>query len=575
MKTLQLTGLASYASPDTFGVGVQRGQVIKVHDALSVTLLALTAQQPSGPNVPLFTLYAGGLPVSYDFTDEAVPITQRAPVRIDPLALPLRAQPLPRGTQLFDNTGIPYGYADGAGGVTASPGTSAPAAGWEGSGAPPSGLHTGATIPAAQTSKGVGGLTNRTQNASRVYQYHGRTAWVGRVFGSAASLAYGMDGGYTAGVAQLSVDGAATADVSLAAGVLPVLSGASDAWHNVVVKAKMGYGTQGWLPVAGTGLSIEGSAPAVEVPQHWLSVGDIGGYGVSPTKLSAHGYAGFHPALQGAGWSSTVQGSNTPSLRFRADCTGFWVLSHSRFAVVCVDGGAPVVHSVADSSGPIGIYIPCEAGAKDYSVAAGGSNMTAGFSVGVVGEVLPVICRGVLDQFGDSITEGNVAVWGAVETFGVAAALDRAGQTYGVSGNSVAQCLARMQALLPAGSKKQTDVAVLQVGVNEAGTGWTGQVAIDYAACIAVAVQAGYGLVLCRLMLPNTGNYVAVDGGIIAAASAAALLYPNKVRWVDTRAWPYFANPANGNGGDGLHLGAADYANLVPYCAEAYAAAGA
>jgi lysophospholipase L1-like esterase len=249
------------------------------------------------------------------------------------------------------------------------------------------------------------------------------------------------------------------------------------------------------------------------------------------------------------------------------------VVSKTQKVVVVAGTGSATVHSNTIGNGDaVNVhFIPCTAGLKRYTVSAGRSNVQFPvFSVGVVGSLGMHGIAGFIDQFGDSITEGNRYAWGAVETFEVAHKLGRAGETFGVSGNNTLQLRDRLE--LFSWTRSAADVAVLAIGVNDAGPGWTDTQTGYYTTCINTLLAHGYGRVLCRHMLPTAANYAAINAGITAAAAACS--DPSKVRVISTAGWPQFSLiqvdlDESGNP-DGLHLSEPEYVAAVPYCVSAY-----
>lgn len=119
-KLLKLTGADSYTSPLTYGQGLRRDQVILVRESDAVALLGQYISSPAG-RVAAFTAVTG-VTHHFDFTNKYLDYTSRATFRtVNADQIPVTPPYIPRGVELRDETGVPYGFSDGVGGVIATP----------------------------------------------------------------------------------------------------------------------------------------------------------------------------------------------------------------------------------------------------------------------------------------------------------------------------------------------------------------------------------------------------------------------------------------------------------------------
>jgi len=434
-------------------------------------------------------------------------------------------------------------------------------------------IFSGPNIAGTDFWLGASGVVNRT-NGTQISLPGFRSGWMGIVKATGASLMVVMSSGETTGTIEVSVDGSLFNTVSIVSGRAQLFTGLSDVAHKVVVRPKAGYG-DAIIGNASNVLVLTGIDTYATMAITWAQVGSSGNW-ASATLTNSHGLSGYTPTLTPAGYNTATYGSNTPSVTFVADCIMLMVLSKTQ-KITAIIGNAPSVIYNSGIPGGNDItahFIQCSPGAKRYTISAGASNVLFPiFSVGVVGNLKTHGTVGVLDQFGDSITEGNRYVWGSVETFGTAHQMLRAGETFGISGDNVQSLKTRLQSTTLARSSQ--DVAVIAIGVNDVGSGWSTTKTGYYTDIINDLLARGYGRVLCRHMLPTTADYSAVNAGISAAVAACADL--SRARVINTSSWPHFSaiqvDLDEGGGVDGLHLSDPEYAAAVPYCVSAYNAA--
>lgn len=113
---LRLTGRESFTSPLTYGVSLNRLQVILVRDADAPPLQALM-NRDADPDVAVFTTLVGAEPVNFDLTNRVnEEYLGDGSLVIHPTKIAGLPYSLPKGLMLRDGQYLPYGFADGAGG---------------------------------------------------------------------------------------------------------------------------------------------------------------------------------------------------------------------------------------------------------------------------------------------------------------------------------------------------------------------------------------------------------------------------------------------------------------------------
>lgn len=113
---LRLTGRESFTSPLTYGVSLNRLQVILVRDADAPPLQALM-NRDADPDVAVFTTLVGAEPVNFDLTNRVnEEYLGDGSLVIHPSKIAGLPYSLPKGLMLRDDQYLPYGFANGAGG---------------------------------------------------------------------------------------------------------------------------------------------------------------------------------------------------------------------------------------------------------------------------------------------------------------------------------------------------------------------------------------------------------------------------------------------------------------------------
>ena len=424
----------------------------------------------------------------------------------------------------------------------------------------------------AQFAPGLTGILDTARNAGRTYGYAGgQTAWVGTISGSSATLAASSDIGPAAGLLIVTVDGGARTAVAVAGGLYTLFSGLADAAHTVLVEFDPGYSNIPYFANSGNILAVTGAAPAAVVATQWVQPFD--GSALTATSGLSIAVGGTYVPTGFAGnTGSAASGSSVPSIRVKTSASLMRVVSKSRWVHVSVDGAAPVRYdSVTPTSTTRLRDITLDGALHTYTVWPGfelGYQPNPGvFCVGFNAAIADVGTKRRLEQYGDSITYGQGALSrGAVDTLAVGAALGMAAGTYGVSGNTIADVLARLPAILSAKTiDSVNDVAVLAIGRNDTGGTFTTQRIADYNA-IVNALKARYGKVLCRGILPEGSNAwpsenASISGIVTSQADA-------KVKFINTASWSGISAPS-----DNVHPDDAGYVTITGYATPAYTTA--
>jgi hypothetical protein len=408
----------------------------------------------------------------------------------------------------------------------------------------------------------LGGLSGLLKPVSGyTYAYGGLSQWVARVRGTACSLPVSQEYGATAGLLEVSVDGGSFVSVDAVAGIATLFSGLDDTLHTVCARVQATYADTYRFPT-GAGLVVtSGASPAVGYPSRWIQVADGATDARYGTLVGAHGLTGFSPSLAPAGYG--VWGSNMPSMRIRANCTGLLIVTHSRNLHVSVDGGVPQMIDTGIADGQHRAhYLPCSAGLKTYNINAdyiaySGPRL---LSVGVLGTVSGTAAA-MLAQFGDSITAGNTGdMWGSVDTFEAASILGMVGGTFGVGGQTTGELHDRMDATLAGLDVRSGDVAIVAIGAND--SAWTATQDAAYKGIVSKLLAKGFSKVLCRSLLHFTGDTFASNRAGIEATVAS--IADARVKHIST---------ATVTPSAGLHPDRAEYRVIAPQLAALYASA--
>lgn len=387
------------------------------------------------------------------------------------------------------------------------------------------------------------------------------SAFTFMVKGSDATLTLQNDASYYDGAVLVSVDGGAHTTAANVGATYTLFSGLTDAWHKISIKTGGIWGANNLhlVPSAAV-LSVTGVGAGWLAPTEWLHPGDVNPL-IHTTGALINNLTDYVPAKLMEAPVASV--SNVGTIRFKAAATKIFIFASAPFVFYSRNGGAPVRVSVPGNGTVIEGFDGTEAIYNVWS--SSGYYLSAGTDAPVV----DVGLKKSMAQFGNSITAGDSLVGSAdqnrgdVDTLGVAAALGFAGETYGLSGQTIATLATNigiiLAALPPAGP---LDVAVLSIGRNDLAGGMDSTEQADYNSIVDDLVAHGYGRVLCRGVLPEGATvYTAFNSTIESLVTSRA---DPKVVYINTNTWAGIAT------GDGVHPTIAGYATIRAFAIPAY-----
>ena len=426
---------------------------------------------------------------------------------------------------------------------------------------------TTVNFTSAQFATGLAGSVSTTRDAGKVYWYASRTLWCGVITGTEAKLTATNDwgGGGLPNMLQVAVDGGSFTAVPNVGTLFTLFTGLPQAPHYVEIRCSEAMGDVVHITSSGNILQVTGQPPALNSVASWVQAGVTRAPGVY--EANAAGYP--QPVMPVRGGTN---GSSASSLKIRGSFSKLFVYSQASPNRVGVskNGGLPTWHEVlSEPESPArSVVIPCDGSLATYTVWNGGVAAIANGHFAVAGNTTPVASGPIqlLDQYGDSITDGVPNIGSHVETMQVAAALGKLGGTNGVSGHTIAACKSLLDRILPLKTITSDDVAILAIGRNNVGA-IDATARADYNLCIDKLLAKGYGKVLCRAIIPSatgaelwTTENAALQGLVTARANP-------KVIWVPTVTWFPYSSP------DNTHPDAVGYLTLATFAEPAYRAA--
>lgn len=324
-------------------------------------------------------------------------------------------------------------------------------------------------------------------------------------------------------------------------------------------------------------MCIAGFSPSTWSPVAWVQPADSGALSVSSAYVVAFdsnpGYA--PPKLPAAVYG--VTGTNVPSVRFRTlSARHMIIVATSDYVYVSTDGAPAVRYWHTGVWDARAITVHLDGLAHTYNVWQGNTKGNgAVFSVGVDAPMVDVGDKIQMHQFGDSITAcaGSESA-GDAETMTVAAVLGCVGSTFGISGETVPQLNARLDALLAGITVNAGDIAIIAEGRNNAVGSWDSTLMGHYDSIIGKLLAKGYRRVLCRGIIGSAAptTYFPLENASIQSVVTARA--DARVRFVDTSAWQVTSFGSNGGVGiqlaDNVHPTAAGYKTMVPLAVAAY-----
>ena len=236
---------------------------------------------------------------------------------------------------------------------------------------------------------------------------------------------------------------------------------------------------------------------------------------------------------------------------------------------ISIDGAEPTITATTNGVARIAGL----SGTHTYNVWAtsrdsGSAGRTHIYGINANAAITPPTNPKRLDQFGDSISEGVLAApQGYVETNEVAAYFGYLGCNYSVAGDTINGLLTK----LTDGSYNTdisniigvNDVAILAIGRNNVSSGIDATEQAEYEGIIDQLLTLGYSKILCRGILPESGNSYATEN---AALESIVTGYGNSnVIWIDTSGWTSIDTQ------DGVHPSITGYSQMVDYAKVSYA----
>jgi lysophospholipase L1-like esterase len=414
----------------------------------------------------------------------------------------------------------------------------------------PAPIPTTSNFTFTQIGSGWGGSTDSTTNAARLglvssIDTRNGSLWYGVITGTDAFIRMARSSGASqTNMIEVSVDGGAFAAPVYdgVADEFPLFVGLAQGAHVVQIRVGSAYANAVYMAKTGNVLRVVGVNPAVSVPSSWKNPGDANT--VTSAGLSAN-TANYVPAFRPA----TAPLQNFATVALRHSQSEMLVVTASRYVWVAVDQSTtPTRHEVS----PPGAtptktravrIVGLPAGSHRYTIWTAtpqSDNSSRFMAVALFSgafEALGAAIR-VLDQFGDSITEGQR---GNTDTMKVAPALNMIGNNGGVSGNTVEDLLARIDAYLatlavgPAAAYRR--VAVIAVGRNNTAS-WSAATTTAYTDLVNKILATGlYDRILCRGVLSEASiaaSIAAINGniqGVVASINNPIVKFADTLPW--------------------------------------------
>lgn len=413
----------------------------------------------------------------------------------------------------------------------------------------------------AEFAVGFAGSVSTTKNAARIYGEAFRTIWAGFITGTEALLTATSNSGSSDGLVLVSIDGGSFTAASRSGSIYTLFTGLSQATRLIMVRYANSSGAGAYIASSGDVLTVTGDPAELAPFQYWAQVRD-GNSLTAYSVMTASATADYTP-LYNAASSGTTNGSNVGCIKIRGAFNYLVACGRTASIFVSKNGALATRYDLPSTDAISGVLVSGLGGdLATYYVWNAGTTFS---QLAVSGDVALQDCglKRRLDQYGDSITQGNISGTsrGEVDTMSVAAAIGFVGSTNGVAGHDVADCEALIDTVTPGREISSADVAILATGRNDTGS----LPQATYESCINKLLAAGYGTVLCRGILPESSETWVTPNGVIQAA-VAAVADPNVI-FIDTSSWSGIATS------DSVHPTAAGYQTIVDYAIPAYSAA--
>lgn len=404
-----------------------------------------------------------------------------------------------------------------------------------------------------------------------------------RIKGSSASL-FSFSGDTTPFRVLVDSDTFSTRVIpTLAGGKIPLFSGLSDTWHDVIVWRDNSVSGQGFA-ITGNLVEAYGSGANAQPMGVAYNVCDptFPGIATAARTTQADNPSGLLTVTDSTGWSTRPVGS----VHMRAKYDRLYVMCNktATHVLVSVGGALGTACSLSDwDDSTAGIdgwrLVNTPASASSFSeliISGGGAEVSTipvtqlygVMAVGSTAEIAaPTGTKRHVTMMGASQVEGITAGAGGYRN-DIHLAQNRLGiyaASNGLSGGAITALTAAMPTIATKYAVK--DIALLSVGINSADdANFQG----DYQALITAVLAAGWSKVICRgvVTVASTASKNAKISAAVTAIGNANVVYADVSTWTAT---------TNGAGGtiampDGAHPNAAGFATMADFMVRDHAA---
>lgn len=433
---------------------------------------------------------------------------------------------------------------------------------------PGSGVDSTANYTYTNMAQGFMGSVNLTSNAARAYIQAGTSLWAGFIVGTEAKLTLTSDYGDFDGAVEVAIDGGAFGPAARSGSVFTLFTGLPHATHLVEWRVNSGLGSVAYVARTGNILTVIGQPPALQVLPNRVQVEANSSTGLYNGTTMAN-TTDFVPLLTAP--KGEIYGSNVNCVKIKGQFTKMLVtLNSSRVVSISKNGEAPVVYTATDETDNPARAIKITLSGVDatYYIWDDGNyrNLGGAFTVSVDATLLDIGVVRRFIQIGDSLTFGAGSFSSQVETMWVAARMEMAGSTNGISGLTIAAAKTLIDNVVANRVIGATDVFLLAIGGNNAETGVGTPEKADYDLCIDKLLAKNPGTIICRGLLPspNAGSQALIAAANAQLKSVVDAKANAKVIWCDPVTWTDYTTA------DGVHPDAPGYVDIADYAVPAY-----
>lgn len=403
-----------------------------------------------------------------------------------------------------------------------------------------------------------------------------------RIKGSSASL-FSFSGDTTPFRVLVDSDTFSTRAIpTLASGKIPLFSGLSDTWHDVIVWRDNSVSGQGF---AITGNLVEAYGSGADAQPmgvaYYLTDPTFPGVSTVQVATQADNPSGMLTPALATGWTTTAIGSI--HMRARFDKLYIFANKAVTHVMVSVNGALATACAVSawdDSTQGIDGWrlVTLTASPSSYAeliISGGGAEsgvitavqMTGIMAYGSTASIIaPTSTKRHVAMLGASQVEGIVSGAGGYRN-DIQMAQNRL-SIYATNNGLAGGTIANLTTAIPtiAGKFQAKDICLLSVGINSADDG---SFQSSYQALITAVLVAGWTKVICRGLVTTTAQ---TSKNAKIAAAVAAIANPNVV-YADVSTW---VATTNGVGGtiampDGAHPNAAGFATMADFMVRDHA----